>query len=78
MISPTATSTTLFDAFGALQAIQAASAANAPLIRLDPADPAAYWLPSQSYAYTALPVVTPEERAALRAAIVAGAGAGKL
>ena len=74
----TGTSTTNPDNFPLLLAIQAGSAANAPLMKLDPADPAVYWLPSQSYVYTAMPVLTPEERAALRASIVAGAGAGKL
>ena len=71
------TSTTLSNAFAALQAIQAGSAANAPLIELDPADPAVYWLPSQSYAYTAMPVLTPEERAALRASDRGRSGGGQ-
>ena len=74
----TGTSTTLFDTFAAVKAIQESSAANAPLMRLDPADPAVFWLPSQSYDYVAMPVLTPEERAALRASVVAGAGATKL
>lgn len=74
----TGTSTTLFDTFAAVKAIQESSAANAPLMRLDPADPAVFWLPSQSYDYVVMPVLTPEERAALRASVVAGAGATKL
>ncbi|HEV7477476.1 MAG TPA: hypothetical protein VGO02_07050, partial [Burkholderiales bacterium] len=74
----TGTSTTLFDTFAALKAIQESSAANTPLLKLDPADPAVFWLPSQSYGYVPMPVSTPEERAALRSSIIAGAGAGKL
>jgi pectate lyase len=82
----TATGVTEHDAFTALQGIQDDSSANAPLMKLDPADPAVYWIPRQSYDYTALPVVSPDGdpaqgaalRAALRASIVAGAGAGKL
>jgi pectate lyase len=78
MISPTATSTTLFDAFAAVKTIQQASAANAVLTKLDPADPAVLWLPSQSYDYTLAPITTPKEQAALRTGVIAGAGAGKL
>jgi len=74
----TGTSTTLFDTFAALKVIQESSPANTPLQKLDPADPAVFWLPSQSYDYTPMLVGTPEERAALRANVVAGAGAGKL
>jgi pectate lyase len=74
----TGTSTTLFDAFAALKAIQESGVANTPLNKLDPADPAVFWLPSQSYDYAPMPVGSPEERAALRSAVTAGAGAGKL
>ena len=72
------TSLTLWDNFIPLKVIQESSTANAPLMKLDPADPAVYWLPSQSYPYAALPVSTVEERAALRDRVVTGAGAGKL
>jgi pectate lyase len=78
----TGTSTTemigAFDLFTLLKTIQESSAANAPLMKLDPLDGAVYWLPSQSYPYTAMPVSTPDERTALRDNVVARAGAGKL
>jgi pectate lyase len=74
----TGASTTLWDNFPPLKTIQESNAANAPLMKLDPADPSVYWLPERSYTYTALPVGTPEERAALRDRVVTGAGAGKL
>ena len=74
----TNTSTTLFDAFAALSNIQDDSASNAPLFKLDRSDPAVFWYPSRTYDYALLPVDTPEARAALRAQVIAGAGAGKL
>ena len=74
----TNTSTTLFDAFGAVKAIQEGSASNQPLVRLDPTDPAVFWYPSKTYGYSLAPVETPAERAALRASVIANAGAGKL
>ena len=74
----TNTSTTLFDAFAALANIQDDSPANAPLFRLDPTDPAAFWYPTRSYAYTLAPVATPEQRAALRSQVIGNAGAGRL
>jgi hypothetical protein len=73
MRTTSTSSTTLVDTFAALKAIQEGSAANAPL--LNAAD---FWLPGQSYGYTLAPVTTPEERAALRAQVIANAGAGKL
>jgi pectate lyase len=73
----TNTSTTLFDAFAALKAIQEGSAANQPLVKLDPADPAVFWFPTQTYGYTLAPVATPEQRAALRLQVIGDAGAGK-
>lgn len=69
----TTSATTLVDTFAALQAIQAGSAVNAPLMNA-----ADFWLPSQTYGYSLAPVATPEERAALRAQVIANAGAGKL
>jgi pectate lyase len=72
------TSVTEWDNFIPLKVIQESSGANAPLMKLDPLDGAVYWLPSQSYPYTAMPVSTPDERTALRDSVVAGAGAGKL
>jgi pectate lyase len=80
----TNTSTTLFDAFTALANIQDDSAANAPLFRLDPADPAVFWYPTQTYSYTVAPVSDPDPavgaalRAALRTQVISNAGAGKL
>jgi pectate lyase len=73
----TNTSTTLFDAFAALSVIQEASASNAPLMKLDPADPAVFWFPTQTYGYMLAPVATPEQRAALRLQVIGNAGAGK-
>jgi len=78
MRTATTSATTLFDTFPPLKVIQESSAANTPLVRLDPADPAVFWLPSQSYRYELAPVGTAEEQAALRARVIAGAGAGKL
>lgn len=78
MIAPTATSTTLFDAFAALQTIVNGSASNAPLLPLSPTDPASFWFPTRDYPYTLAPVASPDEQSALRAAVLAGAGAGKL
>ena len=78
MRTATTSATTLFDTFPPLKVIQESSAANTPLVRLDPADPAVFWLPSQSYDYTPAPIATPEEQAALRARVITGAGAGKL
>jgi pectate lyase len=74
----TNTSTTLLDAFAAVKTIQESSAANQPLVRLDPADPAVFWYPTQTYGYSLAPVSTPEERAALRTQVISNAGAGKL
>jgi pectate lyase len=74
----TNTATTLLDAFAALKAIQEGSAANQPLVKLDPADPAVFWFPTQTYGYTLAPVATPEQRAALRLQVIGNAGAGKL
>ena len=67
----------LFNAFAALKAIQEGSAANQPLVRLDPADPAVFWFPTQTYGYTLAPVATPEQRKALRLQVIGNAGAGK-
>ncbi len=78
MMTPTTAQTTLFDAFAALQTIVNGSAANAPLLPLSPTDPATFWFPTQSYPYTLAPVATVEEQNALRQAIAAAAGAGKL
>ena len=78
MRTATTSATTLFDTFAPLKVIQESSAANAPLIRLDLTDPAAFWLPSRSYAYGLAPVDTPEARAALKAFITGNAGAGRL
>jgi len=77
MISPTASSTTLFDPFAAVKVIQESSASNVPLVKLDPLDPNVFWTPSQTYDYHLMPVSTPEERAALRAQVLNSAGAGK-
>jgi pectate lyase len=88
----TATGVSDFDTFKQVKDIQAPIPPNppnltaAPLVKLDPLDPAVYWLPNQSYDYTALPVGTAADdpvvsaalRAALRKSIVDGAGAGKL
>ncbi len=78
MITATATSTTLYDAFAAVKVVQESSASNAPLAKLDPSDPNVFWTPARTYDYTLLPVVTPQERAALRAQVLGNAGAGKL
>ena len=78
MISPTASSTTLFDPFAAVKLIQESSASNVPLVKLDPLDPNVFWTPSQTYDYHLMPVSTPEEQAALRAQVLDNAGAGKL
>ena len=78
MRTATTSATTLFDTFAPLKVIQESNAANAPLIRLDFADPAAFWLPSRSYPYAATPVDTPEARAVLKALITSSAGAGRL
>jgi pectate lyase len=72
------TATTLFDAFAAVKAIQESSAANAPLFKLDPADPAVFWYPSQTYSYLLAPVSTETERTELRTTVINNAGAGKL
>ena len=77
MISPTASSTTLFDPFAAVKVIQQSSASNVPLVKLDPLDPNVFWTPSQTYDYHLMPVSTPEEQAALRAQVLNSAGAGK-
>jgi pectate lyase len=74
----TNTATTLFDAFAAVKIIQESSASNQPLVKLDPADPAVFWYPSQTYGYTLAPVATEAERAALRSQVIGNAGAGKL
>ena len=74
----TNTATTLFDAFAALKTIQESSASNQPLVKLDPADPAVFWFPTQTYSYTLAPVGTAEARAALRTQVLGNAGAGKL
>jgi pectate lyase len=63
-----------WDNFPLLLAIQTGNPANAPLFRLD----ASYWVPNQSYDYAAQPVSTADERAALKASVIDGAGAGKL
>ena len=55
-----------------------APATNAALDRLDPADPNVFWTPARSYAYSAAPVATPAEQAALKQEVMAKAGAGKL
>jgi pectate lyase len=68
-----ASSTTLVDNFTLLKAIQEGSSSNAPLFNA-----AEFWLPSQTYGYSLAPVGTAEERAALRAHVIANAGAGKL
>lgn len=73
----TNTSTTLFDAFAALSNIQDDSSNNAPLFKLDPADPAVFWFPTQTYGYTLAPVATPEQRAELRLQVIGNAGAGR-
>ncbi|HZE10250.1 MAG TPA: hypothetical protein VE034_01560 [Burkholderiales bacterium] len=78
MISPTASSTTLFDPFAAVKLIQEGSASNVPLVKLDPLDPNVFWTPSQTYSYALMPVGTPAEQAALRAQVLGNAGAGKL
>ena len=74
----TNTATTLFDAFAAVKLIQEGSAANAPLFKLDPADPAVFWYPSQTYSYSLAPVSTEAERTELRTTVINNAGAGKL
>src|SRR5688572_14722188 len=74
----TNTSTTLFDAFTALSNIQDDSANNAPLFKLDPADPAVFWYPTQTYRYMLMSVDSDVERAALREQVIGNAGAGKL
>ncbi len=78
MISPTASSTTLFDTFAAVKIIQESSASNVPLVKLDPLDPNVFWTPSQTYSYSLMPVATPAGQAALRAQVLDNAGAGKL
>jgi pectate lyase len=78
MITPTASSTTLFDAFAAAKTIQESNANNSPLIKLEPTDPAVFWTPSQSYSYTLMPVGTTSEQSVLRTHVVNNAGAGKL
>src|SRR5262245_25055062 len=79
MRTATTSATTLFDPFPPLQAIVSSSTANAPLMPLDLANPpGTFWLPSQTYGYTLAPVGAPEDRDALKALIVGGAGAGRL
>jgi len=73
MRTTTTSATTLFNAFAAVKAIQESSSSNAPLM-----DASVFWLPSETYDYSLAPVVTPDERAALRNRVVSGAGAGKL
>jgi hypothetical protein len=45
---------------------------------LDPADPDAFWLPSQSYSYVATPIGIFAQQDMLRQQVVGSAGAGKL
>lgn len=78
MRTATTSATTLFDGFTALSNIQDNSPSNAPLFKLDPADPAVFWYPSQTYGYSLASVGTAEERAALRTLVTNSAGAGKL
>ncbi|MBE7369303.1 pectate lyase [Ramlibacter pallidus] len=68
----------LVDVYAAAQVKASSSASNAPLQRLDPADPASFWHPQRTYTYTALPTATGADQAALRDAVRAQAGAGKL
>jgi len=49
MISPTASSTTLFDPFAAVKVIQEGSSSNVPLVKLDPLDPNVFLDASQTY-----------------------------
>ena len=77
-VTPNTTATTLHDAFAAVKIIQESSANNAPLLMLDPADPAVFWLPSDSYSYVATPIDTPAQQDMLRQRVVGSAGAGKL
>ena len=49
-----------------------------PLLKLNPADENVFWMPSQTYGYSLMPVATPAEQAALRAQVLTNAGAGKL
>ena len=79
MKTPAPQESTLLDTFAALKVIRDGNqAANAPLIKLDPADPAVFWLPSHTYPYTLAPVGTETERNALRTSVLNSAGAGKL
>lgn len=68
----------LVDVYAAAQVKAASSATNAPLFRLDPTDPAVFWLPRQTYTYTAQPTATAADQAALKDDVVRNAGAGKL
>ncbi|HVE52482.1 MAG TPA: hypothetical protein VNB23_03740, partial [Ramlibacter sp.] len=68
----------LVDVFAAAQVKASSSASNAPLQRLDPADPSVFWLPSRTYGYSVAPTATLADQAALRDAVKARAGAGKL
>ncbi|MEC5400312.1 pectate lyase family protein [Uliginosibacterium sp. H1] len=70
--------TQLQDIYAAVLVKQQSSSSNAPLTKLDPNDPAVFWKPSLSYAYSLLPVSTAAEQAALRSFVVSKAGAGKL
>ena len=82
--SPTNFRETLEDLFAAVKAIQQSSGNNAPLIKLEPADPNAFWYPTRTYSYTLAPVsdldpvVGAALREALRNQVIANAGAGKL
>ncbi|HSD36007.1 MAG TPA: hypothetical protein VLC92_00780 [Rhodocyclaceae bacterium] len=75
-ITATNTTTELQDIFAAVKVKQESSVNNAPLFKLDPSDPAVFWKPG--YPYALLPVSNATEQAALRSAVVAKAGAGKL
>jgi len=60
MITPTASSTTLFDPFAAVKAIQESSASNVPLVKLDPGDPERVLEAQPTYSYALAPVGTPK------------------
>lgn len=66
------------DVFAAAQTKATSSASNATLQRLDPNDPAAFWLPSRTYGYTLMPTATVTDQAALKTWVTQKAGAGKL
>lgn len=68
----------LVDVFKAASDKQKGSSSNAALQSLDPANPAAFWTPAATYAYTAAPIGTPAEQAALKQEVTSKAGAGKL